>query len=111
LEENMAFTFLVLQQFFYGIYLTLPLLIFLLLLITGLGQWVGRIERWDRFTALYWSFITALTIGYGDIRPMGKSSRLLSLLIGMLGIMFTGIIVALTIAATTKALKTVVGLE
>jgi len=107
----MAFTFLVLQQFFYGIYLTLPLLIFLLLLITGLGQWVGRIERWDRFTALYWSFITALTIGYGDIRPMGKSSRLLSLLIGMLGIMFTGIIVALTIAATTKALKAVVGLE
>ena len=101
----MEFTLLVLHRFFLGISLTLPLLAFLLLLITGLGQWVGRIERWDKFTALYWSFITALTIGYGDIRPMAKSSRLLSLLIGMFGIMFTGIIVALTIAATTHSLQ------
>jgi len=106
----MEFTLLVLHRFFYGISLTLPLLAFLLLLITGLGQWVGHIERWDKFTALYWSFITALTIGYGDIRPMAKSSRLLSLLIGILGIMFTGIIVALTIAATTRALQTI-GIE
>ena len=106
----MEFTFLVVHRFFYGISLTMPLLVFFLLLITGLGQWVGRIENWDKFTALYWSFITALTIGYGDIRPMEKSSRFLSLIIGMLGIMFTGIIVAITIAATTHALK-VTGIE
>lgn len=107
----MEFTFVVLDRFFYGIYLTMPLLAFLLLLIIGLGQWVGHIEKWEKFTALYWSFITALTIGYGDIRPDKKSTRILSVIIGMLGIMFTGIIVAITIAATTKALKTVVGLE
>ena len=89
----------------------MPLLAFLLLLIIGLGQWAGHIEKWEKFTALYWSFITALTIGYGDIRPDKKSTRILSVIIGMLGIMFTGIIVAITIAATTKALKTVVGLE
>ena len=88
----------------------MPLLAFLLLLIIGLGQWAGHIEKWEKFTALYWSFITALTIGYGDIRPDKKSTRILSVIIGMLGIMFTGIIVAITIAATTKALKTVVGL-
>ncbi len=107
----MEFTLIVLRQFFYGISLTLPLLVFLLALITGLGQWAGHIEKWDKFSALYWSFITALTIGYGDIRPDKKSTRILSLIIGMLGIMFTGIIVAITIAATTKALKTVVGFE
>ncbi|OUS11110.1 hypothetical protein A9Q89_09805 [Gammaproteobacteria bacterium 53_120_T64] len=107
----MGFTLLVLQQFFYGIYLTMPLLIFLLVLITGLGQWVGRIEQWDKFTSLYWSFITALTIGYGDIRPVEKGGRILSLVIGMLGIMFTGIIVAITIAATTRGLKNIVGAE
>ena len=107
----MEFTFIVVQQFVYGISLTMPLLAFLLLLITGLGQWVGRIENWDKFTALYWSFITALTIGYGDIRPDKKSTKTLSIIIGMLGIMFTGIIVAITVAATGKALKTVAGLE
>jgi voltage-gated potassium channel len=106
----MEFTFFVLDRFFYGIYLTLPLLAFLLLLITGLGQWVGHIEKWDKFTALYWSFITALTIGYGDIRPDKKSTRILSVIIGMLGIMFTGIIVAITVAATSAALKEITGL-
>ena len=107
----MEFTFLVLHQFFYGIYLTMPLLILLLFMFISLGQWAGRIEKWDKFTALYWSFITALTVGYGDIRPVEKSTRILSIIIGMLGIMFTGIIVAITIAATTKALSTVLGLD
>ncbi|MBL4780915.1 MAG: two pore domain potassium channel family protein [Porticoccaceae bacterium] len=91
---------------FFGISLTMPLLILLLLPIIGLGQWVGRIEKRDKFTALYWAFITALTIAYGDIRPVEKLVRILSIIIGMLGI-----IVAITIAATSKALKTVVGLE
>ena len=105
----MEFTFIVLQRFFYGIYYTLPILVPLLLLILGLGQWAGRIERWDKFTALYWSLITALTIGFGDIRPVEKTPRMLSILIGMLGIMFTGIIVALIIAATSYAFKTTIG--
>ncbi len=107
----MEFTVLVVQQFCYGISLTMPLLMLLLIPIIGLGQWVGHIEKWEKFTAFYWSFITALTIGYGDIRPVAKSARTLSIVIGMLGIMFTGIIVAITIAATTEALKSVVGLE
>lgn len=107
----MEFTFIVLQQFVCGIFLTTPLLIFLLSFIIGLGQWVGHIEKWDKFTALYWSFITALTIGYGDIRPIEKHSKILSIIIGMLGIMFTGIIVAITVAVTGKALKIVAGIE
>ncbi len=108
----MEFTFSVLRHFFYGIYFTMPLLALLLIMIIILGQWAGRIEGWDKFTAFYWSFITALTIGYGDIRPLEKHTRILSLIIGMLGIMFTGIIVAITVAATSKVLKTVLaGLE
>lgn len=104
----MEFTFIVLHRFFYGIYYALPILAPLMLLILALGQWVGLIEKWDKFTALYWSLITALTIGYGDIRPVKKIPRMLSILIGMLGIMFTGIIVALIIAATTYAFKATV---
>jgi len=81
----------------------MPLLLGFLSIILIFGQVVGRIERWKCFDAIYWTFITALTIGYGDIRPAQKSSRLISIIIGFLGIMFTGLIVAITIATATKA--------
>jgi len=107
----MEFTFVVLHRFFYGVYYALPILTPLLLIILALGQWAGRIEKWDKFTAFYWSLITALTIGFGDVRPVEKTPRMLSILIGILGIMFTGIIVALIIAATGHAFKTVIGIQ
>ena len=104
----MNFTLQFIQLFFTYLSLALPLLLVFLSLIIALGQLVGRIENWTKFDSLYWTFITALTIGYGDIKLIQKSSRLLSIIIGMLGIMFTGLIVALTIATATKAFAAVV---
>lgn len=74
-------------------------------IILILGQIVGRIEKWGVFDACYWTFITALTIGYGDMKPGQKSARVFSILIGLMGIMFTGLIVAITIATATKAFE------
>ena len=68
-----------------------------------LGQIVGHIESWKRFDALYWSFITATTVGYGDIRPSYRSSRVLSILIALTGLVFTGIIVAIAVRSATYA--------
>jgi len=99
----MDFTLHFIKLFFTYIYLCMPLLLGFLSIILIFGQVVGRIERWKCFDAIYWTFITALTIGYGDIRPAQKSSRLISIIIGFLGIMFTGLIVAITIATATKA--------
>lgn len=87
------------------VYLLLPVMLFFIILIIILGQIVGRIEGWTRFNSFYWSFITALTVGYGDIHPITKASRLLSLLVALLGIMFTGIIVAITITTATHAFR------
>ncbi len=101
----MDFTLDFIQLFMYGIALTAPLLLFFALLIVVLGQIVGRRENWSRFDALYWSFITATTVGYGDFRPTHRYTRTLSILIALLGIMFTGIIVAITINTATLALK------
>ena len=74
-----------------------PLLLLFISLITFIGQIVGRVEGWSIFDALYWSFITAFTVGYGDIHPSSKPARLMSILIALLGIMFTGFIVAITV--------------
>jgi len=70
-----------------------------------LGQLVGRIEKWSHFDALYWSFITATTVGYGDFRPLKKISRILSVLIAFVGVMFTGILIAVTLNAASIALE------
>ncbi len=101
----MELTLNFIQLFLLGIYLTLPLLSFFMLLIIILGQIVGRIEAWNKFDSFYWAFITAMTVGYGDIRPIKKNSKILSILIALIGIMFTGVIVAVTVTTATATLK------
>ncbi len=105
----MEFTLDFIQLFFWVIYLTLPLLFFLWLVIVMLGQLVGRIEKWSHFDTLYWSFITATTVGYGDFRPLKKISRILSVLIAFVGVMFTGILIAVTLNAASIAFEKHVG--
>ena len=77
----MEFTLIFLELFFSAMGLGYPLLLSFFLIITLLGQWVGRMEGWSRFDAFYWSFITALTVGYGDLRPSCRKSKLLALLV------------------------------
>lgn len=99
----MEFTFTFIKLFTYGLALATPLLVFLALLIIMLGQIVGARESWSRFDALYWAFITATTVGYGDIRPMKPLSKTMSVIIALVGMIFTGIIVSLAIHAATIA--------
>lgn len=101
----MEFTIQFINLFFYGIGLAAPLLIFLMFIIILLGQIVGKRESWDRFDSLYWAFITATTVGYGDFRPTKPLPRVLSVLIAFIGVIFTGIVVALAINAATISLK------
>ncbi len=101
----MEFTFTFMHVFFKGLYYVGPLLLSLALFITFLGQIVGRRESWNSFDALYWAFITATTVGYGDIRPMSRLSKGLSVIIALIGMIFTGIMVALAVNAVTFAFK------
>ena len=50
--------------------------------------------------SIYFSFITGLTIGYGDIEPVTTGGRVVSVGIGMIGMLFTG----MTVAVATRAL-------
>jgi voltage-gated potassium channel len=99
----MDFTFTFLETFLYGLYYTAPLLLTIVLTTIFLGQIVGHIESWKRFDALYWSFITATTVGYGDIRPTSRTSKALSVIIALTGLVFTGIIVAIAVRSATYA--------
>lgn len=107
----MEFTITFIKIFLWGIYLMAPIIFLMSLIIIALGLIVGRIESWNRFDALYWAFITALTVGYGDIKPLKRSSRILSVLLGTFGIMLTGILVAITVEASTDTFKKYVSQE
>ena len=50
--------------------------------------------------SIYFAFITGFTIGYGDIEPVTTWGRVVSVGIGFVGMLFTG----LTVAIATRAL-------
>jgi voltage-gated potassium channel len=72
------------------------------MIIMVLALIVGRAENWSKFDSIYWAFITALSVGYGDLRPSQTCSKILALIISLIGIMLFGVIAA--IAVNTFAL-------
>lgn len=99
----MDITLSFLRFFLLGTYYFAPLLLVLVMAVVVVGQVVGRMESWSRFDALYWSFITATTVGYGDIRPRRRRSKSLSVLIAFVGLIFTGIVVAIAVTSASMA--------
>ena len=99
----MAFTMTFISLFFHTLYVGLPLLIVLSLLIVLMGLKAGKLEGWSFNDSLYWSIVTATTVGYGDMTPQNKISRLLSAAIALVGLILTGIMVAAAVNAATIA--------
>ena len=48
--------------------------------------------------AVYYSFVTMTTLGYGDISPLIPQSQALAILLSILGPMYVAIIVALMVS-------------
>jgi voltage-gated potassium channel len=101
----MEFTFDFIRMFAIGLFYTAPLLIALALIIVILGHFIGKLEGWSKADALYHAFIAATTIGYGDFFPRKKRAKFLAVMIGFVGIVFTGIVVAVAIHAATQAFQ------
>jgi hypothetical protein len=102
LLTGLTITFL--KEFGLGLWLSLPLSLSLATTVALLGLVVGRKEGWSRFDSVYWSFITATTVGYGDIRPVKRASRIIAIVVALLGLTLTGILIAVGVHAATLAL-------
>jgi len=74
-------------------------------LILGIAVVIRHLEKMPFGESLYFSFITGLTIGYGDIVVKTPFARLLAVLLGLIGIIFTGIMVAAALRAVERSLE------
>jgi len=80
-----------------------PVLISLLGLICFIGFIIGKAEGWSLSDSLYHAFINATTVGYGDFRPVKKQSKLLAVILALIGLIFTGMVVAIALHAANHA--------
>ena len=86
-----------------GLRVVWPILSGLLVVIVALGIVIGRIEGWSFTDSIYFAFISGLTIGYGDLVPKAPLSRMLAVVIGMTGILLTGLVAAIGVQALLAA--------
>lgn len=101
----MDFTITFLKLFFINLYFAGPLLVSFTVVILLSGLWVGKQEQWSCGDSLYWSFVTATTVGYGDFKPAKPLTKFVAVLIAFIGLLFTGLLVALALHAATGALS------
>ena len=87
-----------------GLYLTWPVLSVILVIEVALGLLIGLIEGWSVGDAVYFAFVTGLTIGYGDIVPRHALTRALAMVIGFGGILLTGLVAAIAVNAMRATL-------
>jgi hypothetical protein len=88
---------------FAGLRVVWPIVSALLALIVGLGLVVGLIEGWSIQDSIYFSFVSGLTIGYGDLAPKAPLARALAVLIGVSGVLLTALVAAIAVKALGTA--------
>jgi voltage-gated potassium channel len=82
-----------------------PFIAFLAVVIAAIGLRIGKLERWTPSNALYFAFITATAVGYGDFNPTTRRSKWLAIAIALIGVLLTGLIVAIGLEAVSYAFR------
>jgi len=80
-----------------------PILSGLLGLIIAAGALIGWLEGWRMGESIYFAFISALTIGYGDLAPTFALTRVLAIFVGLFGVLFTAVLAAVAVKALAGA--------
>lgn len=73
----------------------------LFLLLENTSRVEAGVEALTFFDALYWSFVTATTVGYGDVVPQTTGGRVLAVFDSVLGMTVMGLIAGFLLATVT----------
>ena len=90
--------------FFRTVWHVKSIILALIALIVAGAVAITVIEKMPFSDTLYFAFVTGLTIGYGDIVALTPAGRLIALLIGLVGILFTGLIVAVLVHSVRESM-------
>jgi hypothetical protein len=93
------------RHFFSAIWHVKAVILMLIALIVAGAAAVSLFEKMPFGDALYFAFVTGLTIGYGDIVVKTPFGRLMAILIGFVGILFTGLMVAVLVYAVRESIE------
>ena len=63
-------------------------------------------NRWPSGTAQYLAFVTALTIGYGDLSPESAPGKFVCIALGIIGMIWVGLIVGVASVAVRRTVET-----
>jgi Ion channel len=88
----------------HAVHLAWPILSIILAIQVALGLLIGFVEGWSVGDAIYFTFVTGLTIGYGDIVPRQALARALAIGVGFSGLFLTGLIAGIAVYALRTAL-------
>ena len=88
----------------HAIHVTWPVLSAIIGIQLALGLLTGFVEGWSLGDAVYFTFITGLTIGYGDLVPRQALTHACAIGIGFFGVFATALIAAIAVHAMRSAL-------
>ena len=77
----------------------------LLLMIVAGGWLLYRVESMNFWDGQYLAFVTALTIGYGDISPATPVGKVTSIVLGVIGMVAMGLVVGIASAALREVIE------
>ncbi len=92
------------NHFFRAVWHVRTIILALIALVVAGAAVLAYLEKFAFADTLYFAFVTGLTIGYGDIVMQTPVGRLVALLIGLVGILFTGLIVAVAVHAVRESM-------
>ena len=93
------------RELWNGLKLVWPIVSGLLAIMVLLGAVIGWREGWPLGQAIYFAFVSGLTIGYGDLVPREPLSRALAVCIGFTGILLAGLVAAIGVRALERATR------
>ncbi len=63
------------------------------------GALISRFDRIPMEDAIYFAFITAFTVGFGDVAPRSRGARVVTVFLAFFGIILVGVAVAVAVHA------------
>jgi voltage-gated potassium channel len=74
------------------------------LVIALAGVLISRFDKLPLAESIYFAFITAFTVGFGDIAPKSQGARVVTIALSFFGLLLVGIVVAVAVHALDLAL-------